>query len=66
MLKVRNFAIANVFYFVFGVGPSGLDDDDSADPAIAVWIQGYRCGTGAGAGCVVITLLAPVGAQLVQ
>ena len=66
MLKVRNFAIANVFYFVFGFG---LFASTTMIPQILQSLYGYRAidaGLVLGPGAFVITLLAPVGAQLVQ
>jgi MFS transporter, DHA2 family, multidrug resistance protein len=66
MLKVRNFAIANVFYFVFGLG---LFASTTMIPQILQSLYGYRAidaGLVLGPGAFVITLLAPVGAQLVQ
>jgi DHA2 family multidrug resistance protein len=66
LLKVRNFAIANVFYFVFGVG---LFASTTIIPQILQSLYGYRAidaGLVLGPGAFVITLLAPVGAQLVQ
>jgi DHA2 family multidrug resistance protein len=66
MLKVRNFAIANVFYFVFGIG---LFASTTMIPQILQSLFGYRAvdaGLVLGPGAFVITLLAPVGAQLVQ
>jgi MFS transporter, DHA2 family, multidrug resistance protein len=66
MLKVRNFAISNVFYFVFGVG---LFASTTMIPQILQSLYGYRAidaGLVLGPGAFVITLLAPVGAQLVQ
>jgi DHA2 family multidrug resistance protein len=66
MLKVRNFALANVFYFVFGVG---LFASTTMIPQILQSLYGYRAinaGLVLGPGAFVITLLAPVGAQLVQ
>jgi DHA2 family multidrug resistance protein len=66
LLKVRNFAIANVFYFVFGVG---LFASTTMIPQILQSLYGYRAidaGLVLGPGAFVITLLAPVGAQLVQ
>jgi DHA2 family multidrug resistance protein len=66
MLKVRNFAIANVFYFVFGVG---LFASTTMIPQILQSLYGYRAidaGLVLGPGAFVITLLAPAGAQLVQ
>ena len=66
LLKVRNFAIANLFYFVFGVG---LFASTTMIPQILQSLYGYRAidaGLVLGPGAFVITLLAPVGAQLVQ
>jgi DHA2 family multidrug resistance protein len=66
LLKVRNFAIANVFYFVFGFG---LFATTTMIPQILQSLYGYRAidaGLVLGPGALVITLLAPVGAQLVQ
>ena len=66
LLKVRNFAIASVFYFVFGVG---LFASTTMIPQILQSLFGYRAidaGLVLGPGAFVITLLAPVGAQLVQ
>ena len=66
LLKVRNFAIANVFYFVFGVG---LFASTTMIPQILQSLYGYRAidaGLVLGPGAFVITCLAPVGAQLVQ
>jgi len=66
LLKIRNFAIANVFYFVFGFG---LFASTTMIPQILQSLYGYRAidaGLVLGPGAFVITLLAPVGAQLVQ
>jgi DHA2 family multidrug resistance protein len=66
LLKIRNFALANVFYFVFGVG---LFASTTMIPQILQTLYGYRAidaGLVLGPGAFVITLLAPVGAQLVQ
>jgi DHA2 family multidrug resistance protein len=66
MLKVRNFAIANVFYFVFGFG---LFASTTMIPQLLQSLYGYRAidaGLVLGPGGLVITFLAPVGAQLVQ
>ncbi len=66
LLKVRNFAIANVFYFVFGFG---LFASTTMIPQLLQSLYGYRAidaGLVLGPGAFVITLLAPVGAQLVQ
>jgi DHA2 family multidrug resistance protein len=66
LLKIRNFAIANVFYFVFGIG---LFASTTMIPQILQSLYGYRAidaGLVLGPGAFVITMLAPVGAQLVQ
>ena len=66
LLKIRNFAIANFFYFIFGVG---LFASTTMIPQILQTLYGYRAidaGLVLGPGAFVITLLAPVGAQLVQ
>jgi DHA2 family multidrug resistance protein len=66
MLKVRNFAISNVFYFIFGLG---LFASTTMIPQMLQSLYGYRAidaGLVLGPGAFVITLLAPVGAQLVQ
>ncbi|HVZ85174.1 MAG TPA: DHA2 family efflux MFS transporter permease subunit [Terracidiphilus sp.] len=66
LLASRNFAIANLFYFVFGVG---LFASTTMIPQILQTLYGYRAidaGLVLGPGAFVITLLAPVGAQLVQ
>ncbi len=66
LLKVRNFAIANAFYFLFGVG---LFASTTMIPQLLQSLYGYRAidaGLVLGPGAFVITILAPVGAQLVQ
>jgi DHA2 family multidrug resistance protein len=66
LLQSRNFAIANVFYFIFGFG---LFASTTMIPQILQTLYGYRAidaGLVLGPGAFVITLLAPVGAQLVQ
>jgi MFS transporter, DHA2 family, multidrug resistance protein len=66
LLKVRNFAIANVFYFVFGFG---LFASTTMIPQLLQSLYGYRAidaGLVLGPGALVITFLAPIGAQLVQ
>ncbi len=66
LLKVRNFAIANVFYFVFGFG---LFATTTMIPQMLQSLYGYRAidaGLVLGPGAFVITVLAPVGAILVQ
>jgi DHA2 family multidrug resistance protein len=66
LLKVRNFAIACVFYFIFGVG---LFASTTMIPQILQSLYGYRAidaGLVLGPGALIITFLAPVSAQLVQ
>ncbi|MCU1320466.1 MAG: drug resistance transporter, EmrB/QacA subfamily [Acidobacteriaceae bacterium] len=66
LLKIRNFAIANTFYFIFGFG---LFASTTMIPQLLQSLYGYRAidaGLVLGPGAFVITLLAPVGAQLVQ
>jgi DHA2 family multidrug resistance protein len=66
LLANRNFAIASVFYFIFGFG---LFASTTMIPQILQSLYGYRAidaGLVLGPGAAVITLLAPVGAQLVQ
>src|ERR1044072_7302965 len=66
LLRHGNFAIASVFYFVFGFG---LFATTTMIPQILQSLYGYRAidaGLVLGPGAFVITLLAPVGAQLVQ
>lgn len=66
LLKVRNFAISSVFYFIFGFG---LFASTTMIPQMLQALYGYRAidaGLVLGPGAFVITLLAPVGAQLVQ
>ena len=66
LLGTRNFAIANLFYFIFGFG---LFASTTMIPQILQTLYGYRAidaGLVLGPGAFVITLLAPVGAQLVQ
>ncbi len=66
LLKTRNFVIACVFYFVFGFG---LFASTTMIPQLLQSLYGYRAidaGLVLGPGAFVITLLAPVGAQLVQ
>jgi DHA2 family multidrug resistance protein len=66
LLGSRNFAIANLFYFLFGFG---LFASTTMIPQILQSLYGYRAidaGLVLGPGAFVITLLAPVGAQLVQ
>jgi len=66
LLANRNFAIASAFYFVFGVG---LFATTTMIPQVLQSLYGYRAidaGLVLGPGAFVITLLAPVGAQLIQ
>jgi DHA2 family multidrug resistance protein len=66
LLRSRNFAIANTFYFIFGFG---LFASTTMIPQILQSLYGYRAidaGLVLGPGAFVITLLAPAGAQLVQ
>ncbi|MBV8674276.1 MAG: DHA2 family efflux MFS transporter permease subunit [Acidobacteriaceae bacterium] len=66
LLKSRNFAIACTFYFIFGFGLFG---STTMIPQLLQSLYGYRAidaGLVLGPGAFVITLLAPVGAQLVQ
>lgn len=66
LLRIRNFAIANIFYFIFGFG---LFASTTMIPQILQTLYGYRAvdaGLVLGPGAFVITLLAPVGAQIVQ
>lgn len=66
LLRIRNFAIANLFYFIFGFG---LFASTTMIPQILQTLYGYRAidaGLVLGPGAFVITLLAPVGAQILQ
>ena len=66
LLADRNFAIACTFYFIFGFG---LFATTTMIPQLLQSLYGYRAidaGLVLGPGAFVITLLAPVGAQLVQ
>ena len=66
LLRTRNFAIANLFYFIFGFG---LFASTTMIPQILQTLYGYRAidaGLVLGPGAFVITLLAPVGAQIVS
>jgi DHA2 family multidrug resistance protein len=66
LLASRNFAIANVLFFVFGVGLFG---STTLIPQILQSLYGYRAidaGLVLGPGALVISVLAPVGAQLIQ
>jgi DHA2 family multidrug resistance protein len=66
LLRYPNFAIASLFYFIFGFG---LFATTTMIPQILQSLYGYRAidaGLVLGPGAFVITVLAPVGAQLVQ
>ena len=66
MLANRNFAIANVLFFVFGIGLFG---STTLIPQILQSLYGYRAidaGLVLGPGALVISMLAPVSAQLIQ
>src|ERR1700681_2993008 len=66
LLASRNFAIANVLFFVFGFGLFG---STTLIPRILQSLYGYRAtdaGLVLGPGALVITLFAPVAAQLIQ
>jgi DHA2 family multidrug resistance protein len=66
LLGNRNFAISNVLFFVFGVGLFG---STTLIPQLLQSLYGYRAidaGLVLGPGACVITLLAPLGAQLIQ
>lgn len=66
LLANRNFLIASIFYFVFGFG---LFATTTMIPQILQSLYGYRAidaGLVLGPGALVITVLAPVGAQLIQ
>lgn len=66
LLKERNFAIACVLFLVFGIGLFGTT---TLIPQMLQSLYGYRAidaGLVLGPGALVITLLAPVSAQLLQ
>jgi MFS transporter, DHA2 family, multidrug resistance protein len=66
LLKNRNFAIASVLFFVFGVGLFGTT---TLIPQMLQSLYGYRAidaGLVLGPGALVITVLAPISAQLLQ
>jgi MFS transporter, DHA2 family, multidrug resistance protein len=66
LLRYPSFAVSSVFYFTFGFG---LFATTTMIPQILQSLYGYRAidaGLVLGPGAFVITLLAPVGAQLVQ
>jgi len=66
LLRVRNFAISNVFYFVFSFG---LFASTAMIPEMMQSLYGYgavNAGLVLWPGAFVIIVLAPVGAQLIQ
>ena len=66
LLRNRNFAIASTLFFVFGFGLFG---STTLIPQILQSLYGYRAtdaGLVLGPGALVITLLAPIAAQLIQ
>ncbi|HWC95646.1 MAG TPA: DHA2 family efflux MFS transporter permease subunit [Candidatus Sulfopaludibacter sp.] len=66
LLGNRNFAISSVLFFVFGLGLFG---STTLIPQLLQSLYGYRAidaGLVLGPGAFVITLLAPIGAQLIQ
>jgi DHA2 family multidrug resistance protein len=66
LLANRNFAISNVLFFTFGIGLFG---STTLIPQILQSLYGYRAidaGLVLGPGAMVITILAPVAAQLIQ
>lgn len=66
MLANRNFAIASSLFFIFGIGLFGTT---VLIPQLLQSLYGYRAidaGLVLGPGALVITLLAPISAQLVQ
>jgi DHA2 family multidrug resistance protein len=66
LLKGRNFAIASALFFIFGVGLFGTT---TLIPQMLQSLYGYRAidaGLVLGPGALVITVLAPISAQLLQ
>jgi MFS transporter, DHA2 family, multidrug resistance protein len=66
LLEYRNFAIASVLFFIFGIGLFGTT---TLIPQMLQSLYGYRAidaGLVLGPGALVITVLAPISAQLVQ
>jgi DHA2 family multidrug resistance protein len=66
LLASRNFAIASVLFFIFGFGLFG---STTLIPQILQSLYGYRAtdaGLVLGPGALVITMFAPVAAQLIQ
>jgi len=66
LLKHRNFAIASILFFVFGIGLFGTT---TLIPQLLQSLYGYRAidaGLVLGPGALVIAVLAPISAQLLQ
>src|SRR5277367_652974 len=66
LLRNRNFAIATILFFIFGFGLFG---STALIPQMLQSLYGYRAidaGLVLGPGALVITLFAPIGAQLIQ
>ena len=66
LLKSRNFAIASVLFFIFGIGLFGTT---TLIPQMLQSLYGYRAidaGLVLGPGALVLTVLAPISAQLLQ
>jgi len=66
VLAIRNFGLANFFFFLFGFG---LFASTTIDPQLLQSLYGYTAtdaGLVLGPGAIVITMLAPLCAQLVQ
>ncbi|UWZ86787.1 DHA2 family efflux MFS transporter permease subunit [Occallatibacter riparius] len=66
LLTNRNFAIASILFFIFGVGLFGTT---TLIPQMLQSLYGYRAidaGLVLGPGALVITVLAPISAQLLQ
>src|SRR6266404_1630583 len=66
LLASRNFAIASILFFIFGFGLFG---STTLIPQILQTLYGYRAtdaGLVLGPGALVITMFAPVAAQLIQ
>src|ERR1700681_16743 len=66
LLANRNFAIASTLFFVFGIGLFG---STTLIPQILQTLYGYRAvdaGLVLGPGALVVTVLAPITAQLIQ
>jgi MFS transporter, DHA2 family, multidrug resistance protein len=66
LLEGRNFAIASILFFIFGIGLFGTT---TLIPQMLQSLYGYRAidaGLVLGPGALVITVLAPISAQLLQ